>query len=725
MSLVDQVAADGRVEFLSSIKKVITHIRNKASQSSGRPNDARSTESSEKGTASTQGYDSVRHDVEQLIRSLANDNCAICLQCTSDVKELVDHLFLNGSLLDIGLKSIDLIQTEPPNRRERSEDTTKSQQIYLIRPTFEDAGILKAVMSYDRSECFVLCLPGASEMFPDVLQGVLRKDFTVVRGIGKQTGNRIVHLFDCNVHMAPLESCALSMFISRSMESFYMEGDPMASWFFAKAVEHLESRILDGAINLLTCLGHLARFSGEILIKSRRDCAAELIVNSTKHSSVSSDMPFLTRELRNQRLLTDMPTSGTDEDPSATVNLDTQRRMKLLKQSGTIDEAVIIDRRVDMVTPMCLNVTYEGLLDNVFGITNGSLQCPLGVVDGSVGDASGILEQYRSNFGTLFPDTTVVPLRSSLYREIRWLNYSEVGKHLHQRALQVHKGYERGDLATLDEMGAFVKKFKNLQKEHSELSIHVNMMSWMNSLISGDCMQLLHQLEDSILQSATDIKPDDSKIASLTAKIFNKPSDPCVQLFLDLIYWNVDVTQVYRLLILLSQTRDGVKSSELQSIKRAIVDQYGFCQLMTLHKLETMGLIRINDSPDGLRWARLCKKLNLLVDRENATADYASIFGGYAPISVRLFQLIILARNVSSVEADLRLLDCPVAVLRQKSVLPGNPTGRSHCKLLGFLGGVTLGEIAAIAALNQKRGEQTLILATNVISMKSMLGPSN
>lgn len=37
---------------------------------------------------------------------------------------------------------------------------------------------------------------------------------------------------------------------------------------------------------------------------------------------------------------------------------------------GPIDSIVVIDRHVDMVTPMCTQLTYEGLLDEIIGIRN-------------------------------------------------------------------------------------------------------------------------------------------------------------------------------------------------------------------------------------------------------------------------------------------------------------------------------------------------------------------
>ena len=45
----------------------------------------------------------------------------------------------------------------------------------------------------------------------------------------------------------------------------------------------------------------------------------------------------------------------------------------LLGAAHAIDSLVIIDRRVDMITPMLTQLTYEGLIDEMIGIKNGLL----------------------------------------------------------------------------------------------------------------------------------------------------------------------------------------------------------------------------------------------------------------------------------------------------------------------------------------------------------------
>ena len=40
-----------------------------------------------------------------------------------------------------------------------------------------------------------------------------------------------------------------------------------------------------------------------------------------------------------------------------------------------IDMVVLLDRTVDLLTPLCTQLTYEGLIDELYGITYGVCVC--------------------------------------------------------------------------------------------------------------------------------------------------------------------------------------------------------------------------------------------------------------------------------------------------------------------------------------------------------------
>lgn len=76
-----------------------------------------------------------------------------------------------------------------------------------------------------------------------------------------------------------------------------------------------------------------------------------------------------------------------------------------------INTVILLDREVDMVTPLCSQLTYEGLIDEFLHINNGSVE-----IDASV---LGLQQEGKK---------TKVPLNSSdkLFKEIRDLNFEVV-----------------------------------------------------------------------------------------------------------------------------------------------------------------------------------------------------------------------------------------------------------------------------------------------------------
>jgi len=50
--------------------------------------------------------------------------------------------------------------------------------------------------------------------------------------------------------------------------------------------------------------------------------------------------------------------------------MDTAYEEDLVEENPQIETIILIDRDVDMLTPMCTQLTYEGLIDEMLGIRN-------------------------------------------------------------------------------------------------------------------------------------------------------------------------------------------------------------------------------------------------------------------------------------------------------------------------------------------------------------------
>ena len=74
-------------------------------------------------------------------------------------------------------------------------------------------------------------------------------------------------------------------------------------------------------------------------------------------SDLLSFMNLVTKRLAT--LLTRHPPEESDPSPD-----------RLLTPSGRIDSLIILDRKVDMITPLLTQLTYEGLIDEMLGIKN-------------------------------------------------------------------------------------------------------------------------------------------------------------------------------------------------------------------------------------------------------------------------------------------------------------------------------------------------------------------
>jgi Sec1 family len=77
--------------------------------------------------------------------------------------------------------------------------------------------------------------------------------------------------------------------------------------------------------------------------------------------------------------------------------------------SRGIDTLILLDRAVDVITPCCTQLTYEGLIDEVFGIVNGAMQL----------ESSGWHALYSYRISTAPP--RCIYHQNVLSRQLNWI----------------------------------------------------------------------------------------------------------------------------------------------------------------------------------------------------------------------------------------------------------------------------------------------------------------
>ncbi|KEG01968.1 hypothetical protein YYE_03487 [Plasmodium vinckei vinckei] len=308
----------------------------------------------------------------------------------------------------------------------------------------------------------------------------------------------------------------------------------------------------------------------------------------------------------------------------------------LLNACTKVDSCIIIDRRIDMVTPFCTPFTYEGLIDHIFCIENLQIEIPRYIIFNEGANKTDpensknkTHKGYTSN--DLNNKKIRVKLNSSidvLYNDIKDLNQNEVGVFLHKKASDIQQTYkEKDSLKDIGQINKFMVKFKEKHYEHNSLSRHVNIASYILNEIKTEHTFNKLKLEDEIIQLNTNT----NKTILLNI----------VKQIQTLIYTGENVYEIYRLVSLFSVITNGFNDTYINELKKDIIEQYGINELTRLNKLHISNIVRYQPRQKFI-WNTLKNHFNLLSSDEN---DISYVCNGYAPLSTRLIEYIGVFKN--------------------------------------------------------------------------------
>nr|XP_054502104.1 vacuolar protein sorting-associated protein 33A isoform X4 [Agelaius phoeniceus] len=315
------------------------------------------------------------------------------------------------------------------------------------------------------------------------------------------------------------------------------------------------------------------------------------------------------------------------------------------------DTLLLLDRNVDLLTPLATQLTYEGLIDEIYGIQNTYVKLP----------PEKFAPKKQGEGGKDLPtEPKKLQLNSAeeLYAEIRDKNFNAVGSVLSKKAKIISAAFEeRHHAKTVGEIKQFVSQLPHMQAARSSLANHT-----------------------SIAELIKDITTSEDFFDNLTVE---------------------------------QEFMSGIDTDKT----------YGYEHILTLNNLEKAGLLKPQTGGRN-NYPTIRKTLRLWMDdvNEQNPNDISYVYSGYAPLSVRLAQL--LARpGWRSIEEVLKMLPGPHFEERQQlpTGLQKKPTGQhgeNRVTLVFFLGGVTYAEIAALRFLSQMEdgGTEYIIATTKLIN---------
>ncbi|XP_044261509.1 vacuolar protein sorting-associated protein 33A [Tribolium madens] len=450
----------------------------------------------------------------------------------------------------------------------------------------------------------------------------------------------LVEEFRCELF--PFDSDVVSMEISEVFREYTLENDPTYLYQTAQAIIFLQK--LYGPIPRVWGKGPAARQVWELVTRLQREKNAPLKTN----------------------------------------------------QTSTIDQILLIDRGVDLITPLATQLTYEGLIDEIFGINNSTAQFPI----------DNFLSSEERTSESLSEDKKQIILNSAdrLFSDIRDRNFNAVGAFLSKQAKAISAQLDNSQERSVQEMKLYVQKLPQILAKKKALAHHTAIAECIKEVT--DSYEFLDTLQ--------------TEQEFLNCIEVDKAS-PYIE---DLIAHGKPLVKVLRLICLQCITSSGLKPKVLEHYKRELVQVYGLQALLAITNLEKVGLLKVQSGTRQYTVLRKALRLTMEDTSEINPTDISYVHSVYAPLSVRLAEQVTKNGGWKQLQDVLGLLPGPT--LDETPPVPNlapNNSDTPSVVLVFFIGGCTFAEISALRFLSQQEDSNVefVVATTKLINGTSFL----
>ncbi|CAH0713728.1 unnamed protein product, partial [Brenthis ino] len=458
--------------------------------------------------------------------------------------------------------------------------------------------------------------------------------------------NLVLQEFKCDIF--PFDSDVMSLELQNDFRENYLEGDPTCLYNAAQALRSIQQ--LYGIIPRVYGKGQVAKQVWDLLCR----------LNKEEHGLG--------------------PRGAT---------------------TSCIDQLLLLDRAIDFTSIMCTQLTYEGLIDEIYGIKNSTATFP-GHKFVSPDDASPeVTARERKRI--------ILNSSEELFAELRDANFATVGTALAKKARVIKTQLdERHNDKSVQEIKQFVSRLPQMLANKQSLATHTAIAEYIKETTDSFEFHDTIQCEEDFLNCI-----DNEKVCTFIE---------------DLIAQKAPITKVLRLICLQCVTGSGLKAKVLEYYKRELVQVYGLKTWLTLCNLEKCGLLK---PQSGTRqYAVLRKTLHLTMDgSELDTKEKSFLSCKYVPLSVRLSEHIAKNKGWAGIADVLGSLPGPTIdelqslqprMTRRNSISSENSSSIESPKviLVFFIGGCTYYEISALRNISQQEDSNVefVVLTTKLIN---------
>lgn len=377
-------------------------------------------------------------------------------------------------------------------------------------------------------------------------------------------------------------------------------------------------------------------------------------------------------------------------------------------QTPEISHLFIFDRDADYVTPLLTQLTYEGALDDHFGIQAGVVEFPGEVV------------------GQDAPRKVALNSKETIYDNIRNKHFASVSSYLIMKAKEVNAKKEQAQTMTASQMKDFVvNELRTLQTLHATLALHLRACESITKSMRQDFETQL-TTEHGLITGAGNAGQAKKFLRDCLARM-------------------LPIAANLRLLCLYSLTQDGVSHKEYKELVPQVLAAHGHKHLITLHNMRQLGLLCVNESPvsggtstrdnpstniqgrlaqvttllprRGQGWRAAAKRMKLIpdpdksVDLHNPTEPSYVFNGAYTPVLAKVVGEALSVKGAIN-QTLLDSLKVLPGTTINRTPAPGSPVG-SRVALVVVMGGLTYSEVAAFRLLATTTGTRIILASTS------------
>ena len=359
--------------------------------------------------------------------------------------------------------------------------------------------------------------------------------------------------------------------------------------------------------------------------------------------------------------------------------------------SGTFS-CFIFDRVNDMLTPLCSNFIYEGLIDEYFGINLNTAKVPSNILGKKLGEKNK-------------DEKTKLDLSKNekFYTQIKDYNFNKIKIFLNNRLKEHNKmleeSKENNDLKQIREN---LLKIKLVKEERPSLINQINLADHISKSKKLPREQLFLFYEQSLLLGET------------PSTFFEAIDDELAK--------KGDLYNIIRILSIYSLINGGIKYKIFDSLRKDIINIYGFQELFFLNNLEKLKILKYYES-SNIFYYDLNKKLKLINDSVdlNNPNDTSYSFSGYCPIFIRLIEKAF-SKGWNTIKDLIKKIANEFDFPEDESQIIDSNNKDKKFILLVFIGGITYGELASIRYLNKTSDDKKfIVLTTNMINSRKIL----